>query len=137
MDFLCIRFFEISYDIFYVWPNLRYSLVDSVLLLSLFIFNITVTPKITYSYWFGIIFFCFKLKKASNISNYSDLDCLISFFSLKRFSYILIILSFFFLQALNDSSSYYETYNSLKVCRSITFRVIQMISSHTKICWFM
>ena len=49
-----------------------------------FAFNIKLTPKIIYSYWLKIIFF-FKLKKISNISNYSSLTTLFYSFSLKIF----------------------------------------------------
>ena len=52
-----------------------------------FIFNIIVTPKITYSYRFIIIFF--MLKKVPNISNYSTFNSFIFFFQSKKISYII------------------------------------------------
>ena len=56
------------------------------------IFNLIVTPKITYSYWFRTIFF-FMIKKVPNIFNYFIFNCCIFFFSLKRFLISLIVAS--------------------------------------------
>ena len=118
---------------------LRYSSIYSVLFVIItLIFNIIVTPKITCSYWFVIIFFYFILRKVPNISNYSDFDRLISFFSLKRFLISLIILCSILFSS--SSPKQFSTilckkkklifleirmyYNSLKVCRNIIFRKI-------------
>ena len=49
------------------------------------VFNIMVTPKITYSYLFIINFFFFMLKKILNIYKYSIFNCFSFFSRLKRF----------------------------------------------------
>ena len=76
LNFPRIRFFW-----YYLWCLL------SILLSITFIFNIITTQKITYSYWFTIIFF-FVLKKVPNMSNYSSFNWFIFFFQPKKISYI-------------------------------------------------
>ena len=61
---------------------------------------IIVTPKITCSYWFVIIFLL-MLKNIPNMSNYSVICCFFFFFNLTRFRISLIVLpsiSFFSLK---------------------------------------
>ena len=55
---------------------LRYSSINRlfIFITITFIFNIILAPKITYSYWFVIVFPL--LKKAANISNYVAFDFL-------------------------------------------------------------
>ena len=48
----------------------KYSLIEEIFT---FIFNIIVVIKISYSYWFLLIFFL--LKKVPDVSNYSVFDC--------------------------------------------------------------
>ena len=72
LNFPCVRFFEIIYDKFHVWFNFIKVFFDlqgfiSITITSLF--NIIVAIKITYSFWFIIIFLLFK--KTFSISNYS------------------------------------------------------------------
>ena len=50
---------------------------------------VTVTTKLTFSYWFVIILF-FMLKKVRNISNYSVCDSFIFFFQSKKIFCIFI-----------------------------------------------
>ena len=66
-----------------------------------FIFKIIITPKITLSYWFIIIFF-FMHKKIPNISNYSIFNLFI-FFSLKRFLISLIVVPSIYSFSLKNS----------------------------------
>ena len=93
-----LRLFLMSFK--YGLISLRYSSTDSVLFLSLllsiavtFVFNIIVSPKINYSYWFIIIlFFFFMFKKIFLISLYIlPLITSISFFNLKRFLISLLV----------------------------------------------
>ena len=89
-DFLRLFMMSFKYGVIL----LKYSSTDSVLFLSVFfVFNIVFTPKITYSYWFVIIFFIFMLKKILNIYKYSIFNCFIFFSSLKIFLISLIMFS--------------------------------------------
>ena len=61
--------------------SLRYSLTESVLFSSVnFLFNTIVTPIVTYSYWFIIIFIFFMLRNILNMSKYSMFICFNFFF---------------------------------------------------------
>ena len=72
LNFKCIRFFEtIMISFKYGLILLRYFLTDSFFSITvIFVFNITISPKIINSYWFIKLFFCFMFKEISNISNY-------------------------------------------------------------------
>ena len=60
-----------------------------------FIFNMIVTPKIIYSYWFIITFFS-RLKKILNVSKYSILIALVSFFVLTHLLYLYLLCNLVF-----------------------------------------
>ena len=69
------RFFEIIYDVSQVWFHfiqVFFDLWGFVSIIITFIFDIIVAIKVTYSYWFVIIFL---FKQLLHISNYSVLDC--------------------------------------------------------------
>ena len=84
-DFL--RLFVMSFK--YRLILLRHFLTDCVLFLSPLLFNIIVTPRIIYSYWFVIIFF-FMLKRFFIYLIILSLIALVSFSSLKIFLVSLI-----------------------------------------------
>ena len=67
---------------------LTYSLTDTVLFLSLLLSPIIVTEKITYLYWFLLVFFFFMLKRIFNISNFSIVNCFSFFFLSKKIFFI-------------------------------------------------
>ena len=107
MNFPYAIFFEIIYDIFRVWSNFIKIFFNWQCFISItitFIFNIIITPKITYCYWLLIIFFFFMFKKVSNISNYSVSIALIFIFQSKKFFisrislFLIALFSFFSLK---------------------------------------
>ena len=132
----------------------RFSSIDSVIFLS----PLIVTPKITYSYRFVIIFFCFMLKKVPNISNYSVFGCFTFFkskknsytfncsviyfcFQSKKISYIFNYVVFYFLCFSNFQFSIImrceKTYLIFllleKAFENTIFKVFQVVLSETKI----
>ena len=107
MNFPYAIFFEIIYDIFRVWSNFIKIFFNWQCFISItitFIFNIIITPKITYCYWLLIIFFFFMFKKVSYISNYSVSIALIFIFQSKKFLisrislFLIALFSFFSLK---------------------------------------
>ena len=80
-DFLRLHMMSFNY-------GLILSRHSTISITVTFIFNIIITPKIRYSYWFMIIFL-FLLKKSPNISNYAIFNCFVS--NLKRFLTSLIV----------------------------------------------
>ena len=60
LNFPCLRFLRINYDVFQVRLNFTKIFFDWQGIISItitaFIFNVIVVPKITYSYWFEIKF---------------------------------------------------------------------------------
>ena len=95
-NFIC---FAINHDFIKIFFNIQCSISITVT----FMFNIVVNPKITYSYWFIIIFF-FMLKKVPNISNYSIVSCFILFFQSEKIFYIFNCgVMYFFFQSKNIS----------------------------------
>ena len=83
----------IFHDFFRLFMSFKYDLIlleyystDSVLFLSLllFVFNIIVTPQITYSNRVIKLFCFFMLKKILNISKHSIFNCFSFFFFSKK-----------------------------------------------------
>ena len=61
------------------WIHYTFFIICYISITLTFIFNVIITPKITYSHWFIISFFFFMFKKIPIISNYSVFNCLIFF----------------------------------------------------------
>ena len=103
------RLFTMSFNMVWFYNILFYYKV--LFLSSFLIFSINITPKITNSSWFVIIFF-FMLKKISNIFSYFSINYVILFFSLKGFFIPLILASF---------NSFFSFFNLKRFLTSLIF----------------
>ena len=97
IEFSMCQIFETINDVFWIWSNFIEIFFNWQCFISItvtFKFNIIVTPKTIYSYWF-IIFFFIMLKKFLIFLSILSLIPLVSFSSLRRSSLIFNYVFFF------------------------------------------